>query len=646
MSKKEFPNLLSPLKVNGRILKNRIMSAPNMLFHTVDGRPTDYYTAYLEHKARGGAAIVNLGEVSVGDGANHTPEMIKNNDNLPLFAELAAAIHEHGAIASAELTHGGNRGKPQFNRERMPKGPMPFTSMIDGKTYPALTKEELEFIVQQHADTAEYMFSAGFDAVHLHFGHGWLPAQFLSPLINQRTDEFGGSFENRMRFPLMICKAVRERVGKDKLITMRLSGSERAEGGFTPEDMAEFLSYAQEYIDLVEISCEVFTYCMASTYRPLNVNTEFSEVIKKSGKVNIPVYVVGSIIHPEDAEEIIASGKADGVSMSRALIADPYMPEKIFLGKADDVTPCVRCLNCTDSDNAVRHFECSVNPLIGREARLGFGEDIGKAKVLKKVLVVGGGIAGMEAAITAAERGHEVILCEKSDKLGGLLNFTDTDSLKHDLRRYKNFMVEKTLRSKIKIMLNTEVTPELAEALAPTDIIVATGSAPKAPTYIKGYEKAYHAMDMYNDPKLLEGKKNVVMIGGGLVGVEAGLHLRNSGYEVTVLELDEKAHRDARGVYLFGLLQTIDEQKLNIVTGARCTEITDSGVVYEKDGKTEIANADIVLYAVGMKSCDELYFDLAKQEAKIAIIGDSKKPGKVTGAVHDGFFAALDVGRI
>ena len=252
----------------------------------------------------------------------------------------------------------------------------------------------------------------------------------------------------------------------------------------------------------------------------------------------------------------------------------------------------------------------------------------------------------MEAAITAAERGHEVILCEKSDKLGGLLNFTDADSLKHDLRRYKDFMVAKTMRSKIKIMLNTEVTAELAAEIAPTDIILAAGSLPKAPTYIKGYEKAYHAMDMYNDMKLLEGKKNVVMIGGGLVGVEAGLHLRNCGYDVTVLELDEKAYRDARGVYLFGLIQTIEEQKLNIITGAKCTEITDSGVVYEKDGKTETAPADIVLYAVGMKSNDELYFDLAKQEVKLAVTGDCKKPGKVTGAVHDAFFAALDVGRI
>lgn len=645
MSRKEFPNLLSPLKVRGHILKNRIMSAPNMLFHTVDGRPTDYYTGYLEHKARGGAAIVNLGEVSVGDGGNHTPEMIKNRDNLPLFAELSAAIHEHGAIASAELTHGGLRGKPEFNREIMPKGPVEYVSMYDGNTYPALTKDDMEFICKQYADTAEYMISAGFDTVHLHFGHSWLPAQFLSPIVNTRTDEFGGSLENRMRFPLMILKSVRERLG-DKLIMIRLSGSERVPGGFTAEDMAEFLSYAQEYIDLVEVSCEGFTYNMASTYRPLGLNAEFSEVIKKSGKVHIPVYTVGSVIYPEQAEEIIASGKADGVSMSRALIADPYLPEKAFLGKTNDITPCLRCLNCTDGDNADRHFVCSVNPLIGREARLGFGEDIGCAKVKKKVLVIGGGVSGMEAAITAAERGHEVILCEKSHKLGGLLNFTDADSLKHDLRRYKDFMIAKTLRSKVTVMLNTEVTAELAKDINPTDIILAAGSAPKAPAYIKGYEKAYHAMDMYSNPALLEGKKSIVMIGGGLVGTEAGLHLRNLGYDVTVLELADQAFRDARGVYMRGLIQTIEEQKLNIITGAKCTEITDSGVTYEKDGKTVTVPCDLTLYAVGMKSCDELYFDLAKLEVKLAITGDCKKPGKVSGAVHDGFFAALDVGRI
>lgn len=645
MNEKSFPNLSKPLKIRGTIIKNRVMSAPNMLFHTVDGRADDYYTGYLEHKARGGAGIVNLGEVSVGDGGNHTPEMLKTLDNLPMFAELAAAIHEHGALASAEITHGGAKGKPQFNRERMPKGPSPCKSQYDGSEVPALTEEDILFIISQYADTAAYMFSAGFDIAHLHFGHGWLPAQFFSPLRNQRTDAYGGSPENRRRFPLMVCKAVRERC-PDRIISLRISGSERLPGGFTIEDMIGFLELAQEYVDFVEVSVDRFDLSMAGTYQPLGLNADLSEAIKRSGKVHIPIYSVGSILHPEQAEEIIASGKADGVSMSRALIADPYWPEKAFSGKSYDITPCLRCLNCTDSDNADRHLVCSVNPLIGREHRLGFGEDIGTAKFKKRVLVIGGGPGGMEAAITAAQRGHDVTLCEKTGELGGLLKFTDNDSLKHDLRRYKNFMADKLRRSGVNILLNTEADAELVKALKVTDVILASGSTPIFPSFLKGAEKAHHASEIYYDTALAEKAKKVIIIGGGLVGVEAGLHLRNLGKEVLVLEKEDRFIRDARGMYMFGLYSAIKERELEILTEASCLEITENGVIYEKDGETVTAEADLVLYAVGMKKNDELYDSLCELDIKLAIAGDCKKIGKVAGAVHDGYFAALDVGRI
>ncbi|MBR3276190.1 MAG: FAD-dependent oxidoreductase [Eubacterium sp.] len=643
MKKNNYPHLFAPLEVKGRIIKNRVMSAPNMLFHTVDGRADDFYIGYLEHKARGGAGIVNLGEVSVGDGGNHTPEMIKNLDNMPVFAEMSACIREHGALASAEITHGGMRGKPQFNREIMPIGPSPFVSMYDGKEYPGMTIEDMDRVVKQYADTTEYMLSCGFDTVLLHFGHSWLPAQFLSPIVNQRIDEFGGSLENRMRFPLRILKTVRERVGKDQMIMMRISGSERMEGGFTDADITEFISLAQEYIDLVEVSCENFTDNMASTYRPLGLNVEFADHIKNSGKVHIPVFSVGSILHPEQAEEIIASGKADGVSMSRGLIADPYMPEKAFAGKAYDVTPCLRCLNCTDGDNADRHMVCSVNPLIGREARLGFGEDIGTARHKKRVLVIGGGPAGMEAAITAAERGHDVTLAEKSDALGGAIKFTDYDSLKADLHRYKDFLVKKTERAGVRILLNTEVTPEFVENYAPDDIILATGAVPVKPP-IPGIENAFHAAEAYYDPE--KAGKETVIIGGGLIGVETALHLMAEGKNAVVLEQEDDIIRDARGLYRFGVLRKAQELNLTVITSAHVKEITKDSVVYEKDGQEFTLPCDSVLYAVGMASCRSLYQKLAGNGARIAVAGDARKVGKIAGAVHDGFFAALDIGRI
>ena len=638
----QFPNLFTPLRVKNVLLKNRIMSAPNMLFQTVDGRPTEYYAPYLEHKARGGAAIVNLGEVSVGDGGNHVPEMMKTHDNLPLFAELSAAIHEHGALASAELTHGGIKTKPEYNNRRA-MGPVEAPTMNPGVTSLAMTREMMEEVCRQYADTAEYVYLAGFDAILLHFGHGWLPAQFLSPIVNTRTDEFGGSLENRMRFPLMILKAIRDRVGSDRLVMARISGSERVEGGFTVEDMICFLEKAQAYIDLVEVSVEGLQNNMTATFRPLGINTDLSEAIKRSGRVNIPVYTVGAVLYPEQAEEIIASGKADGVSMSRALIADPYFPEKAFAGKADDITPCIRCLGCCDSDNLIRHFTCSVNPLIGREARLGFGEDIGKAKNRKRVLVIGGGPAGMTAAITAYRRGHDVILWEKSDKLGGLLNFTDTDSIKHDLRRYKNFLIAQTEKSGIKVVLNKTATAAEVAALAPDDVVLAAGSCPIEPRFIPGWENASHALAVYRDPASVGD--NIVIIGGGLVGVETGLHLRTLGKTVTVLEMEKEYARDGGFGYKFGLMYTVREKQLNVITGARCREIRRDAVVYEKDGKDETLPCDCVYYAVGMRSEDSLYTELAALGIRITAAGDCRKPGKVAGAVHSGYFAAMDIGK-
>ena len=638
-----FRHLFKPLRVKNVIIKNRIMSAPNMLFHTVDGRPTDYYTGYLEHKARGGAGIVNLGEVSVGDGGNHTPEMIKTFDNLPLFAELSAAIREHGALASAELTHGGIRTKCEYNH-RQAMGPVAAETMRSGVYSIAMTKEMMDEVCQQYADTAAYMLWAGFDTVLLHFGHGWLPAQFLSPIVNTRTDEYGGTLENRMRFPLAILQTVRERVGPEQMLMMRVSGSERTKTGFTVDDIICFLEKAQEYIDLVEVSVEGLQNNMACTYRPLGLNTDLSEAILKSGRVHIPVYTVGSVIYPEQAEEIIASGKADGVSMSRALIADPYLPEKAFAGQEDRITPCLRCLNCTDSDNASRHFVCSVNPLIGREARLGFGEDIGKAKTAKKVLVVGGGPAGITAAVTAAQRGHMVTLWEQNESLGGLLNFTDKDLWKHDLRRYRDHLRTKAANAGVTVVTGRRATAENVAETDADEVILATGSRPKIPTSIPGHEHARHALAIYEHPLPEQG--DIVIVGGGLVGVEAALHLKKAGRNAIVLEAENEYARDAGFCYRVGLMYTVKENDVDIRTGAKVREIRADGVVYEQNGETVCLPCSAVYYAVGMESENDLYLELVPTGKRLSLAGDCKKVGKVAGAVHGGFFAAMDIGKL
>ncbi len=638
-----YPNLFKPLKIKDMILKNRIMSAPNMLFHTVDGRPTQYYIGYLEHKARGGAGLVTLGEIAVCDGGSHTPAMEWTRDNLPLLAEMSAVIHEHGAAACVELTHGGMRARPEFNTVPI-KGPV---AGVSEQGYPveAMDKEDMDSIASAFADAAEYWYGAGFDAVLVHAAHGWLFSQFLSPLTNTRSDEYGGSLENRMRFPLLILKRIRERVGPERVVMIRLSGSERHPQGFTVDDMITFLERAQEYVDLAEISAEGMTNFFATTFIPLAQNLDLAAAIKKSARIKIPVFTVGSILYPEQAEEIIASGKADGVSMSRALIADPYLPKKAGAGRSDEITPCLRCLHCTDSDNKNRHFVCSVNPLIGREARLGFADNIGRANFRKKVLIIGGGPAGMQAAVTAGLRGHEVILCEQTGELGGLLKFADYDSLKHDLRRFKEYLIRRVESLNIKVMLNTKAGKETVGKFRPDCIIVAAGSAPIVPRSIKGIDNAYHAAEVYTRSGILRGER-VVMIGGGLVGIEVGLHLANLGKKVTVLEKLADYARDAMFVYRGGLEVKIKELGLEIITGARCLEVTAGGVRYEKGGREEFAAGDVVLYAVGMQSNEEVYWDLYDQAPYVAAVGDCKKTGNIAGAIHSGYFAALDIGML
>ena len=643
MYTQQFPYLFKPLKVKNLTFKNRIMSPPNMLFQTVDGRPTPYYISYLEHKARGGASIVTLGEVAVCDGGNHTPWTKWTRDNLPLYTEMAQAIHEHGALASVELTHGGQRARPEFNSVPI-KGPVKTVNDM-GVEIEAMDETDMRHVAEAYADAADYWYNAGFDTVLVHAAHGWIFNQFLSPLINKRTDEYGGSLENRMRFPLEIIKMMRARVGPKKVIMIRLSGSENEPGGYTADDITEFLAKAQAYVDVAEISSDGMTNMMASTYRPLALNLPYAETLKKSGRIDIPIFVLGSILYPEQAEEIIASGKVDGVSMSRALIADPFLPKKTANGQPDEAVPCVRCLSCTDNDNRYRHFVCSVNPLVGHEARLGFTDTQEKANFRKRVLIVGGGPAGMQSAVTAAQRGHEVILCEKTGALGGLLRFTETDSLKHDLRRYTEYLIRRVQSMNVKILLKTEVTDAVVDECRPDSIIVATGSEPIVPTFIEGIEKAHHATDIYFRPENIKGD-NIVMIGGGLVGIEAGLHLQNTGKKVTVLEMLDEYAVEAGFTYRAGLMRTVDELGMTVITGARCKRVTDKGVVYDKDGRELTAEGDTVLYAVGMKPCEQPYFDLYDKAPFVYEVGDCKKVGKVDGAVHSGFFAAMDIGML
>lgn len=636
----KYPHLFAPMEIRGRVLKNRIMSAPNMIFQVVDGRPTDYYVGYLEHKARGGAAIVNMGEVNIADGSSHTPRIELIDKNLNIFGEIASSMKQHGALASAELVHGGRNARNEYNTIPV-MGPVDEVTEM-GTVVKAMTVADMERVADEFAEAAAYVQHAGFDIAHVHAGHGWLFMQFLSPFVNTRTDEYGGSLENRMRFPLMCLKRMRERVGNTLLISMRCSGSERREGGFTSEDIAEFLSLAQEYIDFVEITTEGWAFSMPTSYLPWGLNRPFAKAIKASGKVNIPIFLLGRIVSAEYAEEVIASGDADGVSMARALIADPTLPNKIKAGCEEKVVPCLGCQRCTDGDNFSRFFQCSVNPTTAHETRHGFMEQVGPALHKRKVLVIGGGPAGVMAAGTAAERGHDVTLVEKGDKLGGTARYSEEDALKQDLARYVRYMQARGEWGGFKVMLNTEATPELVEELAPDHVIVATGATALPPTFIPGWERSRHVLDAYYDKSVIEGD-DVVIIGGGLSGVEAALYMADLGKKVTVLEKFTKMPGVGMG-YSWGVIGKCEELEVPVLEHVDVLEITADSVRYVEDGEEKTVKADSVFYAVGMKGNRELYYAIADKAPFVDIVGDARAVARIGEATSQAYFAALDIG--
>lgn len=634
----------------GRVtFRNRMFSAPmGGTDITNDGCIGPKSTAFYELRGKGGAGAVTVSECMVhpktdGSHAYHLDTTILNS--LASATYTADAIRRHGAVASLELSHSGMYAGTYMTDKSKQKSMHQWgaddTVRADGVKVKALTEDMIKEIVEAYGQTAALAKRAGFEMLMIHGGHGWLINQFLSPYFNHRKDGYGGSLENRCRLAIEVLKSVREAVGEGFPIEFRMSGSELFEGGYDLSEGVKIAQMIEPYVDILHVSAGTYQRGFGDTHPSMfkdhGCNVYLAAEIKKH--VSVPVATIGGLNDPEQMEEIIASGKADIVYMARALLADPFLPRKVMENKEDQIVKCLRCFTCMAERAMTSTRRCTVNPLIGREME---GCEIHLAPEKKKVLVAGGGPGGLYAAYTAARRGHQVILCEKESKIGGILKSEQAIPFKHEMYELANTYKKLTENAGVEIRVNTEVTPEYAEKENPDALIIAVGSSPLVPP-IKGLDgENVVLVNNYYLEKEKVGDK-VVVFGGGLAGCECAIHLGMEGKEVHIIEMRDELAPDANIRHRPLLLKEIDKYA-TVHAGCKGLEVSKEGILCEdKEGHQMLVEGDSIICALGQRSRRDVVDALRDGAPYVAVIGDASKVSTITNAVYEGYHAALDI---
>ena len=651
--KNDYPHIFSPLTVKNMTIKNRIVMMPmGTNYGEQNGEMSFLHINYYEQRAKGGTGLIIVENASIDSpqGSNGTTQLRIDHDNyLPRLFKFCENIHRYGTKIAIQINHAGASAiSSRINMQPVSASDVP--SKEGGEIPRPLSREEILHIVKKYGEAAKRAQTAGFDAVEIHAGHSYLISQFLSPITNKRTDEFGGSVENRTRFCRMVIDEVRKQVGPFFPIMLRLSADELMEGGNTLDDTLEYLDYLQEEVDIFDVSCGLngsIQYQIDANYLPDGWRSYMAKAVKE--KFNKPCISMGNIRDPKVAERILADGDADLIGMGRGLIADPAWVNKVATGHECDLRKCISCnVGCAGNRIGVnRPIRCTVNPSVLE------GDVYKKLHVNKNcnVVVIGGGTAGLEAACTAAEVGCNTFLLEKGSELGGLASLISKIPAKNRLADFPHYLMHRAEQlENLYIFTNTEGTPENIRKFHPNIIVSSTGSAPLLPP-IAGLKDRidnedydiYSILGMINHindfPKDLEGKK-VVVVGGGAVGLDVVEFFADRNADISIVEMMDQIGRDLDPVSKNDTKAMMKKHNVHQLTKTALLEVKDSSFLVRGDDEPYELPFEYGFVCLGMRAQGQLYQNLTEEfsseDVEIMNIGDSQRARRIIDGTQEG----------
>lgn len=657
-------HLFEKVRIGTMQLENRLIMPALNLRYCPGGEINERLISFYERRAQGGVGLIIVGKSLIEEEVYGDSIGIGHDKYIEALSRLTKRLHKYGTKVAIQLDHdGGNAPSGLTSYRAIAPSSIPFFSSEKPKE---ATTEDIQRFIGQFVLAAQRAKAAGFDAVELRASAGTLIAQFFSPLTNIRDDEYGGCLANRMRFGIDILYAIKHKLGLDFPIIFRISGNEFLPGGNTIQEAAEFCS------SLEKAGADAFNVTggwhetrvpQLTMQVPRGTMAYLARGIKES--VSVPVVACNRITVPSLAEEIINSGTADLVGLARVLIADPDWPAKAKLNRETEIRPCVACnQGCMDAIFNQQPAGCLVNP----EAGLELFRNIESTEVPKKVLVIGGGPAGMESALVAAERGHLVTIWEQGDVLGGQMNLASRAPGRHEWESLRRYLIEAITSRGVQIQTGKQATVTDIIKACPDIIIVACGAIPRIPD-IKGVEFAVQAWDVLSGR--VQVGNNVVIIGAGASGCEVALYLASKGVisaeiltflarheaenwgflkdrlrgakNITVIEAGAKAGATIGKSSRWVVLKEMALAGINILTESQVLEVNTAGVKYKRNEGVQILDADTVVLAAGSQSKDDLVEDLKELNFEVQVIGDAVQPRTMLEAIHEGYLVGCKI---